>query len=283
MTLSVSREQASFQTSDGRTLAGVWFVPPEPRSLVVLHGATAVPCRYYGHFARWLADQSSAAVLVYDYRDTGLSLTGSIRASKATMGDWAVYDQAAALAEALRRFPGLSLDVIGHSLGGIGLPFHDDAPKVRKLIAVASGPANWREHPLSYTPLVLLFWFALGPFSTALAGFTPGKLIGLGADLPAGAYWQWRRWCLSEGFHRTDWGTHVPMPDLERYRGHVRLVGISDDVMIPPPVVLKLAQFYPKATIEPTTITPSEFGVKRIGHISVFSQANKAAWPKLVP
>lgn len=265
---------------DGPSLAGRLFLPAgEPVVAIVLHGATGVPRDYYARFAGWLAEAKGAAVLIYDYRDSGHSARVPVRAARASMGDWGVLDQNAALDFACREFPSLPVEVIGHSLGGMFLPFHSQAGRVRELVAVATGPAYWQRHPRGFLPQVIAFWFVAGPLLTRIMGYMPGRLLGMGADLPADVYWQWRRWCTSRRFYRVDWGKALPDPVPERVTGKVRLVGIADDPMIPPPVVRDMAAFYPHAKVEHQIIAPADAGVRAIGHLRIFSERCRAAWP----
>lgn len=268
---------------DGRLLAGRLLLPDaEPAVAIVLHGATGVPRDYYARFARWVADTKQAAVLIYDYRDSGHSARGPVRAARATMGDWGVVDQNAALDFICHEFPDLPVEVIGHSLGGMFLPFHSQAGRVREMIAVGSGPAYWRRHPRGFLPQVLAFWFLAGPLLTRIMGYMPGRLLGMGTDLPANVYWQWRRWCTSRRFYRVDWGKTLPNPDPARVTCKVRLIGVLDDPMIPPPVVRDLAAFYPHADVRHQVIAPADAGVRAIGHLRVFSERCRAAWPLII-
>ncbi|MDG5496693.1 alpha/beta fold hydrolase [Niveispirillum sp. BGYR6] len=266
----------------GVSLAGLLFQPAgEPQAAIVLHGATGVPRDYYARFAAWAAEARQAAVLIYDYRDCGHSAQVPVKQARATMADWAVRDQAAALELLHQRFPDLPLEVIGHSLGGLGLPFHDRADRVVRMVAVASGPAHWSRHPPGFVPKALAFWYLAGPVLTTLLGYMPGWVLGQGAHLPASAYWEWRRWCVTPGFYRRDWGSRLPQPDLSRMKGRLRLVAIADDPMLPPPVVRDLAGFYPAAQVENHLIEPAAAGVASIGHLRVFSERCRAVWPVL--
>ncbi|TWB42656.1 putative alpha/beta hydrolase [Nitrospirillum pindoramense] len=279
-------EQAvDFATPDGALLAGRLTLPPhgrEPALAIVLHGATGVPRDYYRRFAAWLSVAKDAAVLTYDYRDFGASAAGPVSRSDATMAVWGVVDQATALDHVCQRYPQAEIWVVGHSLGGMCLPFHASAGRVARLIAVASGPAYWTKHPWRYMPAVIAFWFLLGPLATLMCGYLPGRLLGLGADLPKGVFWQWRRWCVSRGFYRADWGRTMPHPVPDRMTGSVTLVGIADDDMMPPERVRRLAEFYPAATIRHRVITPAEAGAKAIGHLRLFAERNAQAWPLLL-
>ncbi len=267
---------------DAVSLAGLLFKSAAPpRVAIVLHGATGVPRDYYARFAAWVAEARQAAVLIYDYRDCGHSARGPVKQARATMADWAIRDQAAALEWLYQNFPDLPLEVIGHSLGGLGLLFHERADQVVRMVAVASGPAHWSRHPPGFLPKALAFWYLAGPLLTILLGYMPGWVLGQGAHLPAGAYWEWRRWCVTRGFYRRDWGRRLPQPDLSRMKGRLRLVAIADDPMLPPPVVRDLAGFYPAAQVENHLIEPATAGVANIGHLRVFSERCRAVWPVL--
>jgi len=271
--------------ASGANLAGQLYTPgdAQPRLAIAIHPATGVAQSYYAKFARWLAADRQAAILTYDYRDMGLSARGPMKHSRASMSDWGVRDQSAALDLLCERYPSLPVWVIGHSLGGMCVPWHAKADRIQRLVAVASGKPHFTRHPLHFVPAVMLFWFVLGPLTTWLFGYLPGKFSGIGADLPANAFWQWRRWCLSRDFHRVDWGSAMPMPDLTRMTGEVTLTAISDDVMMTPDSVRRLAEYYPAATrIEFREITPGGAGLKTIGHLRIFSESCRAAWPAIL-
>ncbi|MEL7099826.1 MAG: hypothetical protein AAGM84_13425, partial [Pseudomonadota bacterium] len=115
---------------DGAELVGTLYAPARrPFAAVVLNGATGVPQGYYRHFARWLAEERGMACLTYDYRDTGKSLRGSMRASQADMLDWGLTDQLAARRKLARLFPETKLWIIGHSLGAMLTPITRATPE----------------------------------------------------------------------------------------------------------------------------------------------------------
>jgi predicted alpha/beta hydrolase len=276
-------EPVSIHT-DGAILKGYMHMPETPpQRAIVIHPATGVPQSYYAKFARWLTTTHGAVVLTYDYRDMGLSALGPLKDARSDMADWGLKDQSAALDLLISRYPALPVWVVGHSLGGMFASWHERADRVERVIAVAAGPAYFLNHPARFLPLVLLFWLVLGPVTTRLFGYLPGKHSGIGADLPARVFWQWRRWCLSKTFHQVDWGHSMPVPDFSRYKGEATLVAIADDVMIPPPRVRLLARYYPAAArIEYREIEPESIGASGIGHLRVFSERCKAAWPQIM-
>ena len=266
-------------TADGARLAARWLSPPSPQRTVVLHGATAVPRRFYEPFAEWLAGHAKARVLIYDYRDCGLSVRAG--RARASMGDWMIGDQGTALAEAARVAADGPLEVIGHSLGGLGLLFHKEAPRVRRLVAVASGAGYWRNHPLRETPRVAAFWFLLGPATARVLGYVPRQITGFGEHVPREAFQQCRRWCLNPDFHRVDWGRVLPEPNLDAFAGRLRMVGVADDAIIPPASVRGLARFYPAAQAQFALIERADADGQPIGHAGMFKPSRRAAWPKI--
>ncbi len=277
---ATAAEDIRFTTKDGRTLAGRLLTPAtKPRLAVVLHGGAGFPARFYQDFATWFSAAYQAAVLTYDYRDFGWSLNRPLVQSDACLSDWAITDQSAALSFLTGLFPAIPPRVIGHSLGGQWLAFHEKASCIDRAVAVASGPGYWRDHPWPMLARAAAFWWIFGPAAARLAGYMPGRALGLGADLPAGVYWEWRRLCLKPGYHRSEWGRAYPQPRLEEAKFQLTIVPIADDTMIAPHMVRKLPAFYPHAHIRETALDPQQLGLKSIGHGGAFLARNKACWP----
>jgi predicted alpha/beta hydrolase len=268
--------------AEGAALIGL-LIRPEgaAQEAVVLHGATAVPMGYYRAFADWLAAERQAAVLLYDYRDFGASARGSLRQSRATMADWGLRDQAAALETLGALLPGLPRHVIGHSLGGLMLGHHPAMQGVERATLVASGPVHVSDHPFAFRQKARVFWHALPPLVRAV-GYLPGRRLGFGADLPAGVYADWRRWCLTRGSHLADTGTRLPLPNPARVTARMRLVAVADDAWVPPAAVWRLMAFYPEATKRQRLLVPADFGLARIGHLGAFHRTSAALWPALI-
>ncbi|MFA3916916.1 alpha/beta hydrolase family protein [Ruegeria hyattellae] len=264
------------------TLSGKLFLPiGDPVAAVVINSATGVPQSYYRHFARWLAESHGMAVLTYDYRDFETSRSGPLRTSRVKMSDWILIDMPAARAEVRRRFPGTSLWVIGHSLGAMAMPMQDGIEDISRMISVCSGLVHHGDHPWPYQGLARLFWFGHGPLATRLAGYLPGRLIGFGPDLPAGVYWEWRRWCTSRDSYLPDAGWTLPQPNWRRSDAPVKMVTLTDDDVCPAVASERLARLFDgRATLVP--LEPSAFGLRKVGHLGVFTRANAALWPEII-
>jgi predicted alpha/beta hydrolase len=277
---SASVEDVRIATADGRLLAGRLHLPSaEPRLAVVLHGGAGFPARFYQDFATWFAKTHRAAFLTYDYRDFGWSLNGPLAQSDTKLSDWGIADQSAALNFLQDRFPDLPLRVLGHSLGGQWLAFHTQVERIDRVVAVASGPGYWRDHPWPMLPKVVAFWWLLGPLAARLTGHLPGEALGLGADIPAGVYWEWRRLCLRQDYHRSEWGRAYPAPRLEEAKFELTIIPIADDVLIAPHMVRKLPAFYPHAQVREVLLRPDRLGLRAIGHGGAFLARNAPCWP----
>ncbi len=269
--------------SGAATLSGRLTHPAgPPKAVVVLNGATGVKARYYHAFAEWLALKKGIACLTYDYRDFGASQTGDMRDSTAKMSDWGIHDQQAARDWIARIMPGVPIWVMGHSLGGFMLPFQSKLGNIARVITVASGPVHVADHPWPYQALARLFWFGHAPLATKMFGFLPGKKLGFGPDLPAGVYWQWRKWCTTRNFFSDDFGKALPYPDWVGVKCPVKVIAMADDDLVPPKAVWRLMDFYRDAHITQQVIRPSDHGLSNIGHIGAFSPENSKCWDSLI-
>lgn len=268
--------------ANGVTLAGTWFpASAAPRASLVLHGATGVPQRFYRHFATWAAARG-VSVLTFDYRDFGASQTRPMRESRADFADWAVGDQAAALARLAELAPTGPLWVLGHSLGGLGLPFQNLPERVTRIITVGAGIGHYTDHPWSYRPKALAFWFALGPVATALAGYMPGKRLLLGADLPAGVYWQWRKWCTRRDFYASDIGVTLPEPNYSIEGKDIRICVAADDVVVPPVAVRRYVEAFAPSAAQFRIFAPADYGLTALKHIEILSKHSAPVWADLL-
>ena len=254
-----------------------------PARAIMINAATGVPAAFYKPFAQWLATTENAAVLIWDYRDFAASADGAAvtRHSPATMTDWGIHDAEAARAWLVAECPGLPLWLIGHSLGALTVPFQRDLQQIDRLIAVAAGPVDLPDHPWPFRAQAWTMWHLAGPLALAALGYLPGRRLGLGADLPAGVFRQWRRWCTRPASLPGD----PDLPGLTRpgLSGAVRLVALADDVMIPPACVWRLAEWLPgAAAIDRVLIDPAAQGLGRVGHIAPFAARNRALWPAIL-
>jgi predicted alpha/beta hydrolase len=269
--------------SDGALLRGRIVRPKgTPRAALVVHGATGAPARFYQAFADWAATERDLAVLTYDYRDFGASLRRPMRGSRATLADWGRHDQAAALATLARMYPDTALWVLGHSVGGLWLGWHEAMSRVTRAVTVGAGLTHVTDHPWRYQWKARVFWSPPVRALARAADYLPGGMVGLGADLPRGVYEDWRRWCTTPGWHLSDVGRTLPLPDPSLVKGRLRMIAVADDDLVPPAAVWRARALYPEAMKEQLVLRPAEYGLESIGHIPPFQRRNAVLWPAML-
>jgi len=278
---TVRAEDFEFSAGEANLSARLYAPMARPEIAVVLNGATGVPRDYYQHFARWLAAERGIACLTYDYRDFGTSLKRRLKDSDATMADWALKDMPAAQAEMRRRYPDAKLWVIGHSVGGMLGPLQPGIDRIDRMICVCSGLVTLADHPWPYKGLATLFWYGHVPPLVRLLGYLPGRMLGFGADLPSGVYWQWRKWCTSPDSYLPELGDTLPPADWSRTTAPVDVIALEDDQTVPPLAVWRLAELYGPAARR-HLLTPAAFGLREVGHIGAFARRSRAIWPRLI-
>ncbi len=256
-----------FEAADGTKLAGSLFEPRGPaRAQLILHGATAVPHRYYRRFATFLAERG-LRVLAYDYRGVGASRAGDLRRSKATMTDWAALDAPAAVRALVAGRPDLPLVALGHSFGGQVAALLEGVPAPVAVVHVGAQLGSTHLHPMvsRIRFAALLRYFV--PAITAAAGYLPAS-AGLGEALPSGVVREWASWCLAPDYFL---GAHPEYgPRLARYGGPIYSVGFTDDVFAPPRAVRGLLRLHRSARVIQQLFAPRDLDTEAIGHFAAF-------------
>lgn len=272
--------------ADGRALAARWFAPAATtRAVAVISAAAGVPQGFYRSFANWLA-QRGYAVLTYDYRGIGESLTGPVRAETAAMRDWAQLDMSAALAAAEQRrnaTPGtrLPLLLVGHSFGGNGAALVRGVEAADAFLSVASQSGDWRLWPGVHRWVTGYFFHVHVPAIAKVFGHVPGwALGGSGAALPKHVALEWARWGRRRGYLFTDPRVGDAQA-LTRFVGTAHVWSVSDDwTYAPPSAVDAFAAKFVNASLARYTLAPHHAGVKQIGHFGAFRRAaGMRVWP----
>lgn len=270
----------TIETGDGITLSGTLYPAEHPRAIAVISGATGVPERFYARFAQWLAAKEGVTALTYTYRDMTNQSPAALRASRTVMSDWGITDGQAARDKAHDLFPDLPQWIIGHSLGGMLVSKQPQLQDLSRAILVASGLVYHRGHPFPYRLLAWLFWFVIGPLATRLMGYLPGRSIGFGDTLPAGVFFQWRRWCTSPNCFLDD--PALPKSDWTGCDAPVKIVAMADDQVCTPEMAYRISEAYPGAEIQKITLDPATHRASELGHLKIFSSAGRPYWPDLI-
>lgn len=260
------RDDIQIDAVDGRPLGARRYEPSFPATAqVVIHGATAVPQRFYEPFASHLASRG-ARVITYDYRGIGRSRSLDLRDDPVTMQDW--IDDAAVVQRWTRdRDRDLPLVAVGHSFGGQIAPALAPAADAIVSIAAQGGYVGRFPAPHSHALRVLM---SVGiPAFAKLWGYVPGW-AGLGEDLPAGVARQWARWCLAQDYYFSE------LPDLRAkvaaWHGPMLALSFTDDDYASLENVQWLLERFEGALVDHRRFAPAQIDRIEIGHFGFFRE-----------
>lgn len=264
-------------TGGGRTVHGHLYSFGDPRAAVVLHGATAVPQRFYAAFAEELSAHG-LAVLTYDFRGVGASRCLPLREDPTTMTDW-IVDAAAAQGWLSRSYPDVPLLAIGHSFGGQIAAALDAGPAADAIVLVAAQSGDYRKFPPSARARLWLSWRVAVPGLTRALGYLPGW-AGFGEDLPAGVAQQFARWCSSPQYVFSE---HPELAGkIADYRGRVLALSFTDDTFASREAIEWYLDRFESVSVEHRRLAPSQAGLRSIGHFGLFRpSARRALWPSV--
>jgi predicted alpha/beta hydrolase len=265
--MSPSAREIRVQAADGFSLAADVLEPEGPPSAAVLVApAMGVPRRFYGPFARYLAEHGNL-VLVVDYRGIGGSCPGKLRGFSAALHDWGELDLAAGARWVREQTHGIPLRFVGHSVGGqlMGLMA---GTEVDRALFVASQSGHWRGWSGIGRVGMVALWYALIPGLVGTLGYLPMKPLGQGENLPAEVAREWARWGRSReylGLHLRESGR-----SYDWYDRPLRSIALSDDGFAPVATVEALLGAYPNARSELKVLRPADVGAAKIGHFAFF-------------
>jgi predicted alpha/beta hydrolase len=278
---TVCATRAQLHCADGVALAATWYEPQgRVNAVAVINPATGVRRAYYRAFAEWLA-RRGYAVLTYDYRGIGDSLSGPVRQSPATMLDWARQDIPAALRAAQTR--ALPLLIVGHSSGGNLLALADGHERAAAIVVIGSQLAGADYWPGRLRAGITGFFHLVG-LVAATQGYLPAWFLGGGnaAPLPHGVAQQWSRWGRTEGYYFGAEDT-TGLHRAEAYCGPYHAYSISDDIYAPPRAVEALVARHSRSQSHIFRVVPADLGLKAIGHFGPFRrEVGRSLWLDLL-
>lgn len=261
--------------ADGYALGACLFPARAPlRGRLVVAGATAVPQGFYKRFALFAAERGFET-LTFDYRGIGLSRPDNLRGFRMNLLDWGRLDTAAAI-EAMSE-PSVPLYLVGHSYGGHAFGLLPNHRKVAGFYVFGTG-AGWHGYMPRWERLrVLTMWKLIFPVLTWWKGYCPWKMLGLGEDLPADAYRQWRHWCRFPHYFFDD----PAMRGIERGFADVRTPIVAanalDDRWAMPASRDAFVREYRNAPLIRKDLDPRQLGGK-VGHMGYFRQSAEPLW-----
>ena len=263
---------------DGHPLAGYRFDPVNaPKASIVIAPAMAVPQSFYAPFAHYLA-ANGYAVWTFDYRGTGESHKGSMRGVKADLTDWYARDCDAVVNAVANAHAGTPVFAVGHSFGGQSAPLLPSRGHLAGLINIAVGSGSTRHNAPGIRRTAPLMWHVMVPLLCPLFGYFPGARIGAIGNVPTGAMFQWRRWCLTPDYILS--GEPGARDAYASAKFPVLALTFADDELLLEEGSVMLHAAYKRRRPDYRLIAPAQFGLKRIGHFGFFKPQSEAAlWP----
>ena len=266
----------SLTADDGYELGGTLYPAAGAETAVIMHGATAVPHRFYGRFARHLQARGWS-VLTYDFRGIGASRPRMLRGFEAKASDWGLLDMPAATDWVRRRLLPKRLFFVGHSAGGqqaglLARPEHVDA-----MATVSSQSGHWRLQGGSEKLRVLVLVSVVIPLLARMHGYLPWGKFGSGEDLPKLAALQWAGWCRSRDYILGD--DNLPLDRYQRFTAPVLAYSIDDDDWGTARSVRAMMRAYPN--VEYRHIVPADYGLERVGHMGYFRAGSEPLWDEV--
>lgn len=266
----------SIPARDGYPLAGRVFGGASDR-VVVISSATAVPQRFYRHFAGALAEAGFTAI-TYDYRGIELTKPTEVKQLDATARDWALEDLPGAIDWAAAELNPDRIFLVGHSFGGQVAGMYDRSDRIDGMVTMSAQSGHWRYQGGEQKLVVWLHTHATLPLLSKLMGYMPMKAVGAGEDMPAGVALEWARWCRLRDYVLGDHS--LPLERYAEFAAPVLAYSIQDDKWGTPQSVDAMMRAYP--AVERRHIVPAEHGLHRVGHMGYFRPAARSLWDDVV-
>lgn len=282
MTNDIERECAgkdlpqalTLEASDGFTLSATRY-PAEAamRGRLVVAGATAVPQGFYRRFAEFAASHGYETTTL-DYRGIGKSRPRSLKGFRMSLLDWGRLD----LAAVVDAMPddGVPLYVVGHSYGGHAFGLLPNHHRVTGFYVFGTGSGWHGWMPWAERLRVLVMWHAVLPVLTWWKGYCPWKALGLGEDLPADVFWQWRHWCKFPHYFFDDPAMRGIEATYAAVRAPIMAANALDDLWAPPASRDAFLKGYRNAAV--ATLDLKAQSQRSIGHMGYFRQHSEALW-----
>ena len=266
--------------ADGFVLGATLFGPaPAPgigRAALLCAGG-GVPARVYRRFAAWLAERG-LPVLTFDYRGIGRSRPARFRGFDASFEDWSDQDCAAAIAWMRRSYPDAALAGIAHSIGGLILTGAPGASHVGRFLLIGVHTAYHGDYHARWRVPMTVMWHGVMPALCGISGYFPGRLLGIGEDLPSTFARQWA------GRRTPDFDAGSPrltacISRCGALHGKALALTFTDDGFATEHGTRRVLQHLKGVDAEHRVIPPGDVGLKKIGHFGFFrASAERALW-----
>lgn len=271
-----SFREVTIPARDGYPLAGRVFGGASDR-VVVISSATAVPQRFYRHFAAALAEAGFTAI-TYDYRGIELTKPTELKRLGATARDWALADLPGAIDWAADELGPEKIFLAGHSFGGQVAGMFDRPEAIDGMVTMSAQSGHWRLQGGEQKLVVWLHTHVTLPLLSRLMGYMPMRAVGAGENMPAGVAIEWARWCRHRDYLLGD--ATLPLDRYRAFTAPVLAYSFGDDKWGTPRSVEAMMRAYPN--VERRHVEPSEAGLPSIGHLGYFKPRSEILWADVI-
>ena len=258
---------------DEYPLAATVYEPESTsREVVIISSATAVPRRFYRHYARALASSGLTSV-TYDYRGIGGSRPDSLRGFGARMRDWALLDMAGVVDWVGANLEPTHLFMVGHSVGGQVAGLLDNSHRIDAMVTLSAQSGHWRLQGGEQRFVVALHAYVSLPLLATVIGYMPWSWFGA-EDLPKHAALEWARWCRDPRYLLGD--STLPLDRYPTFSAPILAYSVADDKWGTRRSVDAMMFAYP--SVERRHIEPRRYGLQSIGHVGYFRPESESLW-----
>lgn len=243
------------------------------RRIAVVSSATAVPRRFYRHYAKALFE-AGYAVITYDYRGIGDSKPESLSEFPARMRDWALLDMNGVIDWITSKNSNAKLFLVGHSVGGQIAGLIEDSSSITAMLSVSAQSGYWKLQGGAQKISVAFHVYVTFPLLAAMLGYMPWSWFGTAEDLPGGVALEWARWCRNADYLCGD--SSLPLDRYSQFTKPILAYSIADDNWGTAASVDALSAAYP--TVERRHISPSDHGLSQLGHFGYFRKGSDSVW-----
>ena len=281
----MKQEKLKIECEDGVELSAILLIPSgQPKAVVQINSATAVPKEYYLPFANYLVE-NGFVVCVFDYRGVCESTPeGGLRGCKYDYVMLGQLDMPAVLEYLESQFPDLPKLIMGHSVGGQKVGMMPNHHRIKGMVTFATSVGYWGFMPWKYRIQAHFFFQIFTPISNLLFGYVAAKRLGLMEDLPKQIVLDWRNWCsVPEYFFNKKYAyDSADKGFFQDLTFPIQVYWTTDDpISNARSVPMFWKHVKSSGGIKIDCITPREIGVKKIGHFGFFRRKFKETlWAK---
>jgi predicted alpha/beta hydrolase len=270
---------APFNALDGYPLSGTLYShsgDESVRTVAVFACGGGIPASRYRHFAAWLAEHN-IPVLTFDYRGIGGSRPQDLRRLSAGVADWSENDVGGAIAKLRETYPAQEIIGISHSIGALMFGGAPNVSAISRFVFVCPHTGYVGDYLPRYRVPMALIWHFVMPALTRAIGYFPGKVLGLGEDLPAGVALGWAsRKTADLAASAADTRALRLLDHARQLEGNALIVTVPGDVFATSSGVARLLKQYPRLVTTSAPVTSADDGAT--GHFAFFKPGAELIW-----